>query len=132
MELDQDYEAPLQSVSLDAAQDDLPGDDEEEVARLRALEMSELLATVEEEEREAKDVDANAERERVEAEEALAAVHDSGMKELRERLSAARRAKTQRRPLPRPTPTPRSSPPRNPVPPVFRRRGPPTPPLPFS
>ena len=43
--------------------------------------MSELLATVEEEEREAKDVDAKAERERVEAEEALAAVHDSGMKE---------------------------------------------------
>jgi hypothetical protein len=75
-------EVPLQSVTLDAPQDELPGDGREEVARrLRALEMSELLATVEEEEREAKDVDANAERERVEAEEALAAVHDSGMKE---------------------------------------------------
>ena len=55
-------EVPLQSVTLDAPQDELPGDGREEAARLRALEMSELLATVEEEEREAEDVDAQAER----------------------------------------------------------------------
>jgi hypothetical protein len=99
-------EVPLQSVTLDAPQDELPGDGREEAARLRALEMSELLATVEEEEREAEDVDAQAERDRVEEEEALTAVHVSKMRDLRERLSAARRAKAQRRPLPRPTPTP--------------------------
>ena len=100
-------EVPLQSVTLDAPQDELPGDGREEAARLRALEMSELLATVEEEEREAEDADdAQAERDRVEAEEALTAVHASQMRDLQERLSAARRAKAQRRPLPPPTPTP--------------------------
>jgi hypothetical protein len=41
-------EVPLQSATLDAAQDELASDDEEEVARLRALEMSEFLITVEE------------------------------------------------------------------------------------
>jgi hypothetical protein len=99
-------EAPLQSVDLDALQDELPDDGREEAARLRALEMSELLATVEEEEREAEDADAQAERDRVEAEEAVIAVHASQMRDLQGRLSAARRAKAQRRPLPPPTPTP--------------------------
>jgi len=68
--------------------------------------MSELLATVEEEEREAEDADAQAERDRVEEEEALTAVHTSLMRDLQERLSATRRAKAQRRPLPPPAPAP--------------------------
>jgi hypothetical protein len=45
-ELDLNEAPPLQSVDLDALQDKLPGDGREEVARLRALEMNELLATV--------------------------------------------------------------------------------------
>jgi hypothetical protein len=52
----------------------------------------------------ARDVETEAERERVEAKEALAAVHASKMGELRERLAAAKRAKA--RPLPRRAPTP--------------------------
>ena len=53
---------------------------------MRALEMSELLATVEEEEREAEDAEAQAARDRVEEEEALAAVHASQVRELQGRL----------------------------------------------
>jgi hypothetical protein len=63
---------------------------------------------VEEEEREAEDADAQAARDRVEEEEALAAVHASQMQDLQGRLSAARRAKAQRRPLPPPAPPPRT------------------------
>jgi len=117
-ELDLNEAPPPQSVDLDALQDELPGDGREEVARLRALEMNELLATVEEEEREAEDADAQAEKDRVEEEEALAAVHASQMQDLQERLSATRRAKAQRRPL-LPPACPRSaSPPRCPVSPA--------------
>jgi hypothetical protein len=104
--LDLNEAPPPQSVDLDALQDELPGDGREEVARLRALEMNELLATVEEEEREAEDADAQAERDRVEEEEALTAVHTSLMRDLQERLSATRRAKAQRRPHPPPRPPP--------------------------
>jgi hypothetical protein len=59
---------------------------------------------VEEEEREVEDADAQAARDRVEEEEALAAVHASQMQDLQGRLSAARHAKAQQRPLPPPTP----------------------------
>jgi hypothetical protein len=61
---------------------------------------------VEEEEHEVEDADAQAARDRVEEEEALAAVHASQMQDLQGRLSAARRAKAQRRPLPPPAPAP--------------------------
>jgi hypothetical protein len=75
--------------------------------------MAELLATVEEEEREAEDAQAaeaagaaQAARERAEEDDALAAVRAFEMQTLQERLSAARRAKAQHRPLPRSTPAP--------------------------
>jgi hypothetical protein len=101
VELDQD-EAQLQRVTLDASQDDLPSDGEDEVARLRALEESELLAMMEKEEQKAEG--ASAERKRVEAEMELAAVHDAKMKALRERFSAVKR--TTARSPPRRAPTP--------------------------
>ena len=98
---------PPRSVDLDAQLEEQPGDPREETARLHALEMAELLATVEEEERAAEAAGAaQAARERAEEDDALAAVRAFEVRTLRERLSAARRAKAQHRPLPRSTPAP--------------------------
>jgi hypothetical protein len=107
-ELDLNETPPPLSVDLDAQQEEQLEDAKGETARLRALELSELLADVEGEEREAEAAEAQAARDRIGEEEALAAVHASQVQELQERLSAMRRAKAQRllRPAPAPTPTP--------------------------
>jgi hypothetical protein len=107
-ELDLNESPPPLSVDLDARQEQQLEDARAETARLRAQELSELLADVEEEAREAEDAEAQAERDRIGEEEALAAVHASQMQELRERLNEIRRAKAQRllRPATAPTPTP--------------------------
>jgi hypothetical protein len=107
-ELDLNETPPPLSVDLDAQQEEQLEDAKGETARLRALELSELLADVEKEEREAEDAEAQAARDRIEEEEALAAVHASQVQELQERLSAMRRAKAQRllSTAPAPTPTP--------------------------
>jgi hypothetical protein len=97
VELDPD-EVPLQGAPLDAAQDGLESEDDEEVARQRALEMSEFLIEVEGAEQMARDVKTEAKRERAEKKEALTAVHAAGMGALRERFDTAERAKA--RPLP--------------------------------
>jgi hypothetical protein len=79
----------------------LASEDDDDVARLRALEKSDLRSQVEEAERGelARDVEIAAEKERVEVKEALAAVHASEMKELREPLDAVRCAKARPSPL---------------------------------
>jgi hypothetical protein len=99
VDLDLD-EVPLQDAPLDTADVGLASDDNEDVARLRALEKSDLQIQVEEAERElARDVEIAAEKERAEVKEALAAVHASGMKALQERLDAAKREGPSRFPL---------------------------------
>jgi hypothetical protein len=107
-EIDLNESPPPLSVDRDARQEQQPEDARAETARLRAQELSELLADVEEEAREAEDAEAQAERDRVGEEEALAAVHASQMQELQGQLSEMRRAKAQRliRPATAPTPTP--------------------------
>jgi hypothetical protein len=97
VELDLD-EVPLQGAPLDAAQDGLESEDEEEVARQRALKTSELLIEVERSEQMARDVETEAKRERVEKKEALAAVYAAEMGALRERFDAAERAKARPHP----------------------------------
>jgi hypothetical protein len=77
VDLDLD-EVPLQDFPLDAAEVVLADEDDDDVARLRALEERDLQTQVEETEREnALDVEAAAKRERDEVKEALAAVHAS-------------------------------------------------------
>ena len=76
-ELDLNETPPPLSVDLDAQQGEQLEDAKAETARLRALELSELLADVEEEAREAEDAEAQAARDRIGEEEALAAVHAS-------------------------------------------------------
>jgi hypothetical protein len=105
-ELDLNGTPPPHSVDLDAQREEQPEDGREEAARLRALEVTDLLAAVEDEEREVEDAEAQAARDRVEEDEALALVHASQIQDLRGRLSAAKRAKAQRRTLPPPTPAP--------------------------
>ena len=94
VDLDLD-EVQLQDAPPDAADEvGLADEDDDDVARLRALEERDFQTQVEEAEREyAVDVEAAAKRERDEVKEALAAVHASNMRTLQERLDAVKRAR---------------------------------------
>ena len=99
VDLDLD-EVQLQDAPPAAAEVGLADEDDDDVARLRALEERDFQTQVEEAEREyAVDVEAAAKRERDEVKEALAAVHTSNMKALQERLGAVKRARTAPSPL---------------------------------
>jgi hypothetical protein len=100
VDLDLD-EVQLQDAPPDAADEvGLADEDDDDVARLRALEERDFQTQVEEAEREyAVDFEAAAKRERDEVKEALAAVHTSNMKALQERLGAVKRARTAPSPL---------------------------------
>ena len=99
VDLDLD-EVQLQDAPPAAAEVGLADEDDDDVARLRALEERDFQTQVEKAEREyALDVEAAAKRERDEVKEALAAVHASNMKALQERLDAVKRARTAPSPL---------------------------------